>query len=597
MFNVGLYKEGLRKTRTPGFIVVATMLLGAIMYPIARLSSHAINLQHMTTQPDSWRWFEPILRISGTDTTFSIIIALIATPLIILSMFSFLNARNSSDFYHAIPHKRETLFGSFLLASLTWTILTMWITALISILIFALSPHTVIEFGSIFITLSGFTVVALLIASATMLAMTFTGTSLSNISTALLILFFPRGLVASYIALVVANAGVVNMSDFGIFGDFGRNLIIGIFTNDHHHSLEQRLVYGMLYTIVLTVVYFVIAGYLFKKRHSELASHSGTRVSQPITRIIVTFTITLLGLAMFSQPGASADFLGVIIIYGIALISYFAYEFITMRKIAKMKSMGFGILVVLLLNLLFAGAVGLNVNLLLQEVDVNRVTSVEIVSTSGNGWNWSVSYAELKLRGLEITDQEFVELLVNDFNRQVFERRNTINRWFARNDQLRLTFNIDGGRNITRILHLAHDDDGNQIRTRFIDFEPYRAAYLLVPIEFDTIWNWGTELTREQQVSLLDSLREELPTVYFADWYERVGQFTDRHNSWDSGWIYNEETGEYFDPWQAWRDAVVVELNVTGVVDGVNFTSRFPITDLTPRTLELYQSYRAQQRR
>jgi hypothetical protein len=41
-------------------------------------------------------------------------------PLMTLVQFAFLNQRKACDFYHAIPHRRLTVFFSMMAAVLTW---------------------------------------------------------------------------------------------------------------------------------------------------------------------------------------------------------------------------------------------------------------------------------------------------------------------------------------------------------------------------------------------------------------------------------------------------------------------------------------------
>lgn len=590
MFNFGLYKEGIRRTRVFGAMVLACMFIGAILVPVVQLYHHNFNYRSQWEPYQSW--FNPILTIRGGEVvTIMAVAAIIATPLVILSVFSFLNNRNSSDFYHAIPHKRETLFTSFLAAALTWTIGAMWVTSMISTIIYAVSPHTNVYFGSILIVLVGFTAVILLITGGVALAMTFTGTVFSNIATAGLILFFPRGMMAFYTAMVADGAGIISATDFGMISDHSRNLIF-ITTTSGSGTLEEQIIHGLLYTSVLAIGYLLTARYLFKKRHSEVATHAGTKWSQSITRVIVAFIITIPVLAMILAEGIRfVEPLALIVLGAITIITYYVYyyvyEFITARKVPSLLHASKGLGMVLVLNLLFIGAVTININMILREVDSTRVTSVQIAD---NPNAWSISYAHFHQYHLEITDLESVTLLAEILNEQIelrrHERRFSHGHWWSRN--VRLTFTMENGRTITRNLRIQTSDSDDPLQNFFRNYEPYLATYLLVPEQFEEVGSWPG-LTRSQYERILVVLREELQTVDIEEWYEHVGRFSTAHNQ---GWIYDDETGEWYDPWQAWRDEVRHEISIHGFVNGQRFWSNFPLTErLTPRTLALYRYY------
>lgn len=584
MFNFGLYKEGLRRTKVFGIIAFVFMLLGAILVPIMRLHQHA----NMLRWPEHQRlWLDPVMTIQGSDVTgLPAVVALFAAPLLVLLIFAFLNNRNSSDFYHAIPHKRETLFTSFLAAVLTWTVITMWVTSFITTVIYAVSSHTTVNYGSILIVLFGFTVMILLVISGVILAMTFTGTTLSNLATALLILFFPRSMMAIFTTLVADGVGIINHNSFGIFSDHGRNLLFGIPGGlNWHLTLSNQMLHGMLYSFVLAMIYLLGACYLFKKRHSEVATHPGTKYSQPITRVIVAFIITLPVIFMILSPWNNLDLVGVVVIYVIAIVAYYAYEFITTRKIGSFWQMSKGLIVVMFLNLLFVGAVRICWNVILREIDINQVTVVEFASVHNNS-SWQISYAVLHQQGLVINDSETVMLLAETLNQQIqWQRQNSdLNSW-RWSSGIQLTFVRNGRSNITRILRINDQDGGWLLQELFRNYEPYLATYLLVPTEFDHVRSWNS-LTQTQYEHILAVLRDELQTVDINAWYERVGRFTIQHSH---DLIYDAEIGAWVDEWS---NQVFTQLWVQGEFNSHRFGSSFPLVEeLTPQTLALYRQY------
>jgi len=577
MFNFELYKEGLRKTKILAILLLIGMLLGAIILPVAEITNHARGIRY------NWYWMNPVIHVYGLSASYMTLFAIfLGAPILTLSMFSFLNGRSSSDFYHAIPHKRETLFGSFIAAILTWVVAGMWLTTTISVVIYATSSHTVIHLGSIILVLMGLSATCLLVISAIVLAMTVTGTTLSNIMTSGLILFLPRLLISMFIELIVTSTGIVSSTDFGIFGNYSRNILIGLLTGggfDNNETIDQMITRGILYTFVLAVIYLACAGYLFKKRHSELASHPGTKFTQPIIRVAVAFTMTLPAIAMIVSPdGISSDgVLGVLIFYLIAMLGYYAYEFFTTRRIGSLTKMIPGLLVVFVLNIGFILGVRAGRNMLLQEINVASISSVTIEDFSPH-WS-SNTYVDLNMRGLEFNDVEIIQLLGDALNDNIQAARARLrgaeSNWWA-GTVVRVTFNIDGGRDITRLVRVTEQ---SPVAGWLRDNESYRALYLVVPEDFDWASTWY-DLTDEEIQHVIDVLREELLEVDFESWYQLVGRYVNHD------WMYDEVTGEWLDPFQQHGTILV-----SGQVNGYFYQSDFPITELTPRTLELFLSY------
>lgn len=563
MFNVGLYKEGLRKTGVLGLIFTMGTLLITVIVAISHIVNHAHYIDLARRENWDWVLVDPLLYI-GSSEIFAMmaLMVFIATPLLTLTVFTFLNSRNSSDFYHAIPHKRETIFISFISSILTWLIGAILLIVATALLIYTTSSYTVFHFGDIFKSIAGGVVIILLLIGGITLAMSLTGSALSNLALSMIILFFPRLLMGAFVSMVVENTAVVNTANFGFLGDFRRNLLLGTFSAQ---DLPEALSYGLLYTFILALVYLILAGYFFKWRHSEVASNPGTKISQPLIRIIVTFIVTLPGLMIILSDGGGFDFIPIAVIYGLAILGYFLYELFTARKIQSFAKMLPGIGIVFLLNVTFIISVNVTSQYFLREIDVNRLTSAEIVTgTSTRSFN----IAQLDMTMWQ-NDLEVVSLLGMGLNESI-ERNN---RWSASTMEVRFT--MEGGQSITRIVGFTAD-------SAFVHwlhtYEPYRNSYLYLPVDILDIWAWDA-LTDEQMLHVLEVLHEEIQQVDFDKWYGLVGYFprdTLRHDLSD----HLEVEGQ---------------ISIHFEYGGQNFTQSYPLTQLTPQALALYLSYIGQQ--
>jgi len=585
MFNFNLYQEGLRKTRTLAILFLAVMILAAILQPVIHLNEHAEGLRR------GWASMRP-LYIHGLNASYlSPFAFFFGAPLLTLSAFNFLNKRSSSDFYHAIPHKRSTLFVSFVAAVLTWVVGGMWFSTAISTTIYATSPHTSIYLWSIVQVQIGLAAACLLVTATFALAASVTGTKLSSFMTGLLILFVPRFLTTMFIGLVMARTRVVSFLDFGFFGRISRHIPFGFFSfYALDESFHQMILRGTFYTFALAMIYLLVGGHLFVKRHSEVASHPGTKITQPLIRIIITFLVTLPAIGLIiDRPyfGNNAEHMAFLITaYSIALIVYFAYEFMTARKLPKLTKMLPGIAAVALLNVVFILGIHLSRQAILQEVNSTDVTSVTIVDL--NSRYWSRTYADLNTRGLTITDENVVELLAQTLNENIRTNRRRDGQWWQ-GHEVRITFHIEGSRDITRTIRVRNM---NNLAERMVDYEPYQEIVLALPENPDFIelrnylvlshYETVVDLPEEDLRELYDLFREEVQNVDFRRWYSLVSQHLDTDSL--STIVTNDD------------EPKASELNTHGVltINGTinardNFySSSLPITELTPRTLERF---------
>ena len=563
MFNFELYKEGLRKTKTLGILFIVGMLLGAVAQPLIEISNHVDSMRM------GWLSRDSIIPVYSLRASFMMILAPLAgAPIITLSIFSFLNKRSDSDFYHAIPHKRETLFGSFIASILTWVVGGMWLSTTVSVIIYGVSSHAHVDISSVIWAVLGMSAASLLVIASTALAMSITGNGLSNIVASGLILFLPRTLMFILVNIIVQATLVVSSANFGILGNHHYNIIFGMLSGFNMWGFDDTFTIGTIYTLVLGVLYLIIARILFKKRHSELAGNPGTNLIQHIIRIAVTFVITLPAIINIINNNDDYRFNNsdmVIVVYIVAAFSYFAYEFFTTKRIPRLTKMIPGLVVVAVLNIIFIVGINISRNAILQEINVADIQDVIIIDLESSQW-WQPTYADLNMRGLEIADEEIVDFFGGTLNSNIarFSRRGGPEGFQTWNHtEVRVRFNIDGGRNLTRSVWVANPRLSRQLR----EYEPYQEIFMQMPENPDYIFIGAGHrelLTQEQFHNIYEVLREEVALLEFEDWYDKVAHLG-----------IGSRGSEY-------------EIEVSGR----NFTSIFPIIEeLTSRTFELLESY------
>lgn len=359
IFNKKLFSDGMRQLRTIGimgliifcletvFIVIGNNMNNAewiASYTAGRITISGSAAQTALNMPEVCTLLElhPILLAA----------IYILVPVMVLYLFGFMNRRNSSDFYHSIPVKRECIAVSFLAAIVTWLCIIVLVSTALCCILTLFTPYVAINMYSVLTTTLATLAGSVCMLAAGFLAMSITGTYFSNIAVSVMLLIFPRGLITFFTVMMSSLVQVLPLSLGGIL-DYNLNIVVGnvisLFIGGDALYPMTHLV-PSLYTLVLAIVYFVIGMYAFKIRKSETATMpASNRHLQNIYRLIPPVCICLLPIAAICQlilrrhemfGGTNAmNLFYIVLFYFIAVIAYFLYELISTRKIANvMKS-------------------------------------------------------------------------------------------------------------------------------------------------------------------------------------------------------------------------------------------------------------------
>ena len=592
MFNLGLYKEGLRKTTYLSALFIAVMLLGAVFTPISTIISQIQAIE-------AGLFYERII-ISGIEAnSFLLIVTMLFVPTLTLYMFSFLNKRNSSDFYHSIPHKRETIFVSFIAAILTWILGGIWLCTAITLAIYWFSPaYVIINTSSILLATLGLSIGCTLVIGVLLIAMSVSGSTSSSIITALLILFLPRIILASFISMLVTITPVVSAENFGIIGNSSYNIPVGIIVSSMWHPsphIDQVLTQGILYTAILGLIYLGIGMVLFKRRKSEIAqAQTLNQAVQTVFTISIAFALCLPALNILTYGIAGSDISSVFTViltwYAIALIIYFVLELIKTKKLPSMTKSLPGLGTIVLLNLVFIIGITFAHNAILdREFKADEIQSVRIASLDERrfgGYNL-LPYETLRAREIDIRNEQLTGILLEELTETIEWIRNERN-FNIRRGRGFLGLGISTGGPGMEFTVLFETTSGQAVRRNIIsvggDFyyelmqilnnhEDYAATFLTLPenpaklcsglagnLQEDILWD------------IYEILREEVRELDLHTWRS----ITRNHSSL----ILDYETS-----YPIHRYGMV---NARGFLGRHSYLSQYPITNFTPRAADKF---------
>ena len=160
LFSFSLMREGFRQCQMIGIFALVLVVLGAVLTP----AGYAIN-----AAGDPY-FIRQVLKAYAVNPV--LFLAAPAAPLMTLVLFHFLNSRAASDLYHALPHKRITLYLSYAASILAWVVLLL-VVGTVSSLIACAAVHKYITvlYSTFFSYFGVIFMLSLLLMCGTLLAM------------------------------------------------------------------------------------------------------------------------------------------------------------------------------------------------------------------------------------------------------------------------------------------------------------------------------------------------------------------------------------------------------------------------------------------
>lgn len=409
LFNFKLFKQGFKQLKVIGIISIIIYFISVILL--------FVNSSFDSLNPDSMLDINPMCLATYT----------VLAPIFTLYLFSFMTSRNSSDFFHSIPIKRKCLFTSYFAAIVAWLTIIHFSSTLFGVAIRLVFPNTFsMNYTEILKYAIGLYVSAIAVVCGIMFSQAITGTVFTNIIVTGIILFLPR-LFSSIIIEIISDTtsslipqpsmswlltGSKNMITYPIFSLFTSQTLTSAFKT-----------YGeWFYTIVLAIIYFSVAMFLFCRRKSEIAGNaSSSNFLQAVCRISVTMLVCMIPIAGFctSHSFDMSDTPAYITSYVIAIVVYFIYEIVTTRTIKRLVKIIPGLLVVLALNVVcILGINGFSSHAISNVPEVDDVKYIS-VSQSNTFSSTYTDYILPILETVEIKDKAVISTAIKSLNNYV----------------------------------------------------------------------------------------------------------------------------------------------------------------------------------
>ncbi len=410
IFNFRLFIEGLKRLR------VTTTALGIITIAFSAL----IPIVAMLNSSPYYKDGDPLIEeIKFQTLCVPASLAVLAAPIFFSVMFSFLQKRKQSDFFHAIPYTRTCVYLSFGAAALISICAIQLAAGAVAGILWKMVPYTTYDVGPyiglIFTNLLG----SFMLSAFMMLALCVSGTGGSSYILFLLFASLPRIVLAILIDFV-RNIYVLDI-DYWVESSPLSPLwfypLASVSSSLSSTDYIDRFLFNpatILYSLVVSILIFAFAGFLYSRRHSEMAGNPAPgKKTQALFRILFTMPMALL-MTTFIALDSSTDSSLVLVLFVLTALCYFLYELVTTKRASNMGKAIPGFVLVLGICILFGITAYFTpvVYIAGETVTPQKIESVSLpqtVLTDG-------SYGKLG-RQIEIDDPEIITIVTNAYNR------------------------------------------------------------------------------------------------------------------------------------------------------------------------------------
>lgn len=509
VFNFGLYREGLKKIRIVGIVAAVLCIVISALIPLTSMMSYNA---HGEIIPSA---------ISVTNMAIPLLMILAFTPIFVFMMFSFLNKRSESDFFHSIPYRRESVYLSFMAAVITWAWGIVLVTLMVSGILWSVHPCYVfvigdlVRLGIVYFLLTAF------LAGIMAVAMTLTGTGATNLFIFVLIAGFVR--VLGYLTVTCLDRlnPIFDISySAGAFLTPDYSLLYGLIQATSESGYYTAKLFAntavFAYTAILAVLLISLGCLLYKFRRSEMAGKSApNHVLQHVYRCAITLPVVLLVVVelMISIEDGTLIFVTIVA----ALLVYFLYELITTKKLKNCLKATPYLGVLLVAGALFAGSMFLVSHGVLNEnISADEIQSVAYYKYDSRGnYYENIDYSSYMTKNISIDDEHALNIVASALRESELAVKN--GEFYGGTNYIQYKYKhieitLKSGKKIGRYIRMT-PDQYYELNRRFEISDTYAKAIITLP-EDDQILNVTlSQVDYEDVQDLWDLFRQEYDTL------------------------------------------------------------------------------------
>lgn len=457
------YLESVRRLSRVALILLVLVVVASLIITM----QYGMN-EYLSSVPSFMQMFLPM------------IVYMFAGGIILaLDGFSFLSKRADSDFYHSLPISRRRLFWSITLAALTWLAATVLAGVLVSVIVLTATHTPYVPYYAL-VAVPFLIVGGMLVFAAASIAMSLTGTWLSNIAMTLIVLGLPRFIQFVISRGILSRLSLMTWLDLPWYLAPISNIATGQIVTFTHNMLQTTLytLPNIAYSLVLMLAELLIACLLFVRRPSEMAERNAKSAKvQTLYACLAIFPISVLFVSGAIRPTVT----NILIVAAVVIALYTIYQIVVLRNSKKVvRSLPWALVPISLAVLVYFG-IQIPVNLV--KTDVPMIQDVAYVQFPGSDrTNGLVRYDEILVSKVRFTDQELKNYVLTSLRDNIasIDQFGYVN--FRTNESYSsyepVTIVLKNGRSIKRVLWFSSGNTLNALRD---NNEEYAKAIRTLP--------------------------------------------------------------------------------------------------------------------
>ena len=572
IFSVNMFWQTFKQLKVVGILSMAVTLF-FVVFP--QINDALYYLKHIKLYGEEQMDASAKMVYASNIDVLSITFILF-TPILVLYVWNFLNKKNSSDFYHSLPYKRECLYFSKIAAVFAWQVIIHVVTYLCLIITFAVFKDCfIVEMWMVFRVFLSIFIANLLCGSAISLACALTGNVFSNICLSGLIIFLPRFLCIMIEAF--ATMKVPTVSDYQVFPliNDAHNIVAGYilraFVQIDYNSLMFS-VSSLVYTLILAFIYMGLGLLVFKFRKSEAAQKSAlNKKLQVAISMTLGFVICFISVIFtFAEDEGDRDYIMLVVFFLVAAFVIIVYELATGKKNHLLQRSVPSILMAYVLSLIFGVLVGTVADGMLeyapkaQSIDYIKINGMSDNQASMYGYR-AADYFDSIIEGIQIKDKQSCEIVAKAIadNNSIIKNNKQYYKEFNSDNYVKMDIFVkDGLIGANRKVYIKSEDI-NVIATAAGKEEKYRERIKSLPIAEEAAIIWDSDYMDVKNSRRIYNIYKE---EYYNMDYEKILNHMVTPNP-------------------------LIQMSLTFNSKGKTYEAQLPITSQTPKAAQSYVEY------
>ncbi len=550
------YLESIRRLSR-----IALMLLVLCVAASVILSMQFCTLENQSSIPSFRTMFLPV-----------IIYAFIGGILLAMDGFSFLNKRSDSDYYHGLPVSRKRLFWAITLGAITWLAATILISVISVLLVFTLS-HTPFVPNYTLVAVPFCLAISLLSFAAAAIAMSLTGTWMTDVAITLLVLGLPRFIQFVVARGIIARFGLLNWVDLPWYLSPVSNVATGQIVAFTRVVLGTQLYeFGnALYSLAIAAIELVLACVLFLRRPSEIAERGAkSQTLQTVFACLVIFPVAILFASNAVQPSVT----NLLIVAAVMIALYVIYQIVSLRNTQKaIRSLPWA-LIPATIALVFYLLSPLALNAM--KYDIPAASEVAYIQFPGmTRTQGDVPYDEYRVSQVRFSDQQLTKFILSTLQENVSTADNYGNIGYTNGPFVSyepVTIVLNNGRKISRELCFGNSNTLNSLREQTPAY--VEAIHSLPPVD---------SICYRQGYDVYDANYSRSESVQEA-YYEDI-----KTSNVVPNWNYNQRSDSEYN--STGDNQSFGSLSLIGYVGSQRYTNYYDIKLKTPKAAAAWMQF------